>query len=188
MSNKIVIICGPSGTGKTTIAKILLQRNFKLKFSVSATTRNIREGETNAKDYYFLSIEDFDNKIKNNEFVEYQEVYKGIYYGTLKSEMERIWNNNEYPLLDVDVEGAINIQKNIYPQSLTIFIHPLNTDVLKDRLEERGTENAENIAIRLEKAENEMNRAHLCNFIVYNDDIDEAIEETIEIVTEYLES
>ena len=183
---KIVILCGPSGSGKTTITRHLLDINPVLAFSISATTRDKRGSEKNGKDYHFLTVADFENKIKEDAFVEYEEVYKDVYYGTLKSELEHIWNQNKIPVLDIDVIGATNIKHNYAPNVLTIFVHPISLENLKHRLHKRATESAESFAKRIHKAEEELAMADTFDKIVYNDSLDKATEQANVFVNQYI--
>lgn len=183
---KLIILCGPSGSGKTTVAHHLLQEMPQLAFSVSATTRERRMNEADRHDYYFLSQEDFENRIKNDEFVEYEEVYKGTYYGTLKSELERIWNSGKTPVLDIDVLGAQNIKKTFAPQALAIFVHPVSLENIKQRLSKRNTESAESFEKRIKRAEEELNMCGLFDKVVYNDDLAKALPKAEEYIKEYL--
>ena len=183
---KLVILAGPSGSGKTTISKHLLGTNPDLSFSISATTRQKRANEEDGKDYYFLSESDFNKKLDSNEFVETEQVYAGIWYGTLKSEMDRIWNLGKTPMLDIDVYGALNIKKNYAPQSLTVFIHPGSVDVLRERLNARATESEESSRKRIHRAEEELGMAKDFDRIVYNIDLDKALAEVGEILDEYI--
>src|SRR5205809_2362439 len=141
--NKIIIITAPSGAGKTSITHYLLKTIPQISFSVSAATRQPREFEKDKVDYYFISQQEFQQKIQHNEFVEWEMVYEGKYYGTLKSEIHRIWKEEKIPLLDVDVQGAVHVQQQHPEQSLSIFIEPPSVDELKKRLNSRGTETAE---------------------------------------------
>jgi guanylate kinase len=187
MKKKLVIISAPSGTGKTTIIKHLLDSILRLEFSVSATTRQPRGNETNGKEYYFLSLEDFKKRIDNNEFVEWEEVYKDHLYGTLKSEIERIWANGNHILFDVDVRGGINLKKIFGNRSAALFIMAPSTKELELRLIKRGTDNPEKIRMRVEKAEEEMKLSNQFDFIVINNQLDEAKEEAFAIVSSFLE-
>jgi guanylate kinase len=187
MKGKLIIICAPSGAGKTTIVKHLLNNILRLEFSVSATTRQPRCNETNGKEYYFLSTEDFKKRIVNNEFVEWEEVYKDHLYGTLKSEIERIWANGNHILFDVDVRGGINLKKIFGNTSAALFIMPPSTKELELRLIKRGTDNAEKIRMRVEKAEEEMKLSDQFDFIVINNQLDKAKEEAFAIVSSFLE-
>src|SRR6478672_8488004 len=151
-ANKVVIITAPSAAGKTSITRYLLDHFPQLAFSVSAATRNPRSYEQDGRDYYFLSEESFLEKIRKNEFVEWEMVYEGKYYGTLKSELERIWKEKKSPLLDVDVKGGINIQQQYPENSLSLFIEPPSIEELERRLKARGTETPESLEARINKA------------------------------------
>ncbi len=186
-SGKCVILCAPSGSGKTSIAKYLLsQPDFNLEFSVSATTREKRPGEENGKDYYFLSVEEFKQKIDNDEFIEWEEVYDGIFYGTLKSEIDRIWKAGKNVLFDVDVEGGISLTKYFGEKALAIFIQPPSIEELKKRLRKRGTETEEKIKQRIEKAAKEMEYSKWFDTIVVNDDLEKAQKEVALYVKTFL--
>lgn len=186
-SQKIIIITAPSGAGKTSITKYLLHKFPQLSFSVSATTRKARNNEKDGLDYYFISPEDFQNKIAQNGFIEWEMVYEGKYYGTLKSEMERIWNNNQIPVLDIDVKGAIHVQQQFKEEVLSIFIEPPSEEALKKRLENRGTETTDNIATRLNKAAYEISFKNYFNKIIVNDVLDKACAEAEKTVADFLE-
>src|ERR1700730_5368571 len=155
-SGKVIIITAPSGAGKTSITHYLLDRMPELDFSVSATTRARRSYETEGKDYYFLSIDSFKEKIQNHEFVEWEMVYEGKYYGTLKAELARIWQNSKTPVLDIDVQGAIHVQQRLPRRSLSIFVEPPSIAELQRRLQSRGTETPETLQARLNKASFEL--------------------------------
>jgi guanylate kinase len=152
MEGKLVIISAPSGGGKTTIVKHLLDSGLNLAFSVSATTRTLRGNETDGEDYFFLTVPEFRKRIENNEFVEWEEVYKDMLYGTLKCEMERIWAKGNYVLFDVDAKGGINLKKKFGTNSIAIFILPPSIEELENRLVKRGTDSPEKIRIRVDKA------------------------------------
>ena len=152
MTDKIIIITAPSGSGKTTLVKRLLQACPKLSFSISACTRNPRAGETDGKDYYFLEEATFKKYIDEDAFVEWEMVYTGKYYGTLKSELQRIWKEDKYPLVDIDVQGALAIRDRFPKQSLTIFIEAPSLEVLRERLLLRGTETPQSLDERVDKA------------------------------------
>lgn len=186
MHGKIIIITAPSGSGKTSITRYLLQKHPQLAFSVSAATRAPRGAEVNGKEYYFMSVAQFQQKIEDNEFIEWEMVYENKYYGTLKSELERIWGNNQVPILDIDVKGAIHVQKQFPTSSLSIFVMPPSVEELKNRLEGRGLETAENIAIRLSKAAYELSFLHSFNKVVVNEQLEKACLETEQIVLTFL--
>ncbi len=184
--NKILIITAPSGAGKTSITRHLLQHFPQLAFSVSAATRQARGNEKDGVDYYFMGVEDFQEKIRNQQFVEWEMVYEGKYYGTLKSELDRIWANNQVPVLDIDVKGAIHVQQQ-YPQTtLSVFIEPPSVDELKRRLESRGTETAESLQARVNKASYEISFKHHFHRIVINAELNKAREEAMGIVRDFL--
>jgi len=184
--NKIIILTAPSGAGKTSITRFLLQKYSRLAFSVSAATRPPRDDEKNGVDYYFMSSEEFNQKIKDNEFVEWEMVYEGKYYGTLKSEFNRIWQNGQTPILDIDVKGAIHVQQQYLENSFTIFIEPPSVNELKRRLESRGTESAETLQARVNKAAYEISFKHHFHKIIVNNDLDHACREASEAVKQFL--
>ena len=183
---KLVILAGPSGSGKTTVSKHLLTIDERLVFSISATTRQKRSNETDGKDYYFMTEESFNEKLAKDEFVETEQVYAGIWYGTLKSEMERIWQEGKVPMLDIDVYGALNIKKNYAPQALTVFIHPGSVETLIERLKLRATENEESSRKRIHRAEEELSKAPEFDRTVFNIDLEKALVEVEEIINEYI--
>ena len=188
ISNKIIIITAPSGAGKTSITRYLMKTFPQLAFSVSAATRNARGTEKNGVDYHFMSTDDFKNKIQHDEFVEWEMVYEGKYYGTLKSELEKIWKENKIPVLDIDVKGAIHVQQQ-YPQSsLSLFIQPPSVDELKKRLESRGTETAESLAARVNKAAYELSFKDQFNKLITNDDLQRACSHAEGFVFEFINS
>ncbi len=184
--NKIIIITAPSGSGKTTIVKRLLQQSLLLAFSISACTRTPRPGEIDGRDYYFLSEKDFKDKIKEDAFIEWEMVYTGKYYGTLKSEIERIWEAGRAPLVDIDVQGALNIKSLYGKQAITLFIKAPSLEELRNRLTARGTESPQNLEERLEKAKYELSFAGKFDHIVVNDNLDEAIERILVIIESFL--
>ncbi len=183
---KLFIFSAPSGAGKTTIVKELLARNPLLEFSISATSRAMREGEENGKDYYFMSADEFRNKIKNNEFLEWEEVYENQYYGTLKSELKRIWAKEHHVIFDVDVVGGLNIKNAYQERALSVFVMPPTPETLKDRLQNRCTESEESIKKRLDKAYWELDFADKFDIVLINDKLEDSIIKAIEIVEDFL--
>jgi len=188
MEGKLVIISAPSGAGKTTIVNHLLRNDDRLEFSISATTRKPRGAEKNGTEYYFLQVEEFRKKIRNNSFVEWEEVYKDQYYGTLKSEIERIWSAGHSVLFDVDVKGGINLKKIFSSQAVSIFIMPPSVEELEKRLLARATDSPEKIRMRVEKAKEEIKLAESFDHIVINDILENAQDDTLRIVSEFLAS
>ncbi|OFX57670.1 MAG: guanylate kinase [Bacteroidetes bacterium GWA2_30_7] len=187
MSGKLIIISAPSGAGKTTIIKHLLQHpEFKFEFSISACSRTKRETEIDGKDYYFLSSEDFKNKISNNEFIEWEEVYKDHFYGTLKSEIDRIFLKGNNVLFDVDVKGGVSLKQIFGTKSLSIFIMPPSIVELEKRLRLRHTDSEENILKRVEKAKDELLFFKKFDNVVVNDKLENAIKETEKIIFDFL--
>ena len=185
--HKLILFCGPSGSGKTTIVHHLLKKFPMMRFSISATTRTKRENETDGIDYHFLSPEEFRTKIANNEFLEWEEVYKDRYYGSLKSEVDRILNEGNVALFDIDVVGGLNIRKNYGRQLLDVFVMPPSVDELHKRLVARATEDEESLRKRLDKAEEEMHAAFQFNHVIVNIDLQKAIQEAEEKVLAFLE-
>ena len=186
--NKIILITAPSGSGKTSIVNHLMKKFPSLAFSVSATTRPPRENEKDGVDYYFISEEKFKEKIHNKEFLEWEMVYEGKYYGTLKSEISRIWKENKIPVLDIDVQGAIHVQQQYPVNTIAIFIQAPSIDELKNRLESRGSETEESLQARLDKSSFEMTfKKHFENIII-NKDFETACMETEAIVDVFLKN
>jgi guanylate kinase len=189
MAGKLIIFSAPSGAGKTTIVKHLIGLNkFDLEFSVSACCRQKRPGEVDGKDYYFLTKEDFKEKIRKGDFLEWQEVYADHYYGTLKSEVERITAKNKNVIFDVDVEGGINLKKEYKDNAFAVFVMPPSVSHLEQRLRERSTETSESIARRIGKAEKELEAADSFDYILFNDNLENALKEAEEIIEAYLQN
>jgi guanylate kinase len=186
MNGKLVIISAPSGAGKTTIVKHLLDNGLNLSFSVSATTRAKRDNETDGEDYFFLTVQEFKNRIKNNEFVEWEEVYKDLLYGTLKSELERIWTIGKNVIFDVDVKGGISLKNKFGTDAIAIFIMPPSVAELENRLIKRAKDTPEKIRIRVEKANDELKFADQFDSVIVNHQLDKAKEETLKIVSSFL--
>jgi guanylate kinase len=184
---KIIIVAAPSGAGKTSVVKHLLQDlPEQLGFSVSCATRSPRANETNGVDYYFISADEFKSKIEQHAFAEWEMVYEGKYYGTPKSELERIWSLGKTPLLDVDVKGGLKV-KSLYPtQTLALFIEPPSIEELKNRLEKRGTETAESIQTRVDKANYELSFKNQFDHIIVNDQLELACAKAKELIKAFL--
>lgn len=184
--HKIIILTAPSGAGKTSIkSKLLAVMADQLSFSVSATTRKIRGGETDGVDYIFISEEQFKEKIDKDQFVEWQMVYPGMYYGTTVDEMKRIWSEGKTPLLDIDVKGAVNVKKMFGEQVLTIFIEPPSIEILQERLMRRGTESDEHIHTRISKAKEEMEYRNSFDKVIMNDELERATNEVKEMIAKF---
>ena len=184
---KLIIISAPSGSGKSTIiGRIMQDEALKLAFSVSATTRPRRGQEVHGVDYYFLTQEEFESKIESDELVEYQEVYKGRYYGTLKSEVERITAMGMNVVLDLDVLGGVNVKRMYGDRALSIFIQPPSVEVLRERLIKRGTDSMEDIQARVHKAEFEISIGPQFDFTVINDDLDTAVNEVHQLIEDFI--
>jgi guanylate kinase len=187
MEGKLVIITAPSGAGKTTIVRHLLESRLRLSFSVSATTRPKRGNEVDGEDYFFLSVPEFKRRVESNEFVEWEEVYNDIFYGTLKCELERIWAAGNHVLFDVDVNGGINLKKKFGKSSISIFIMPPSVEELETRLIKRKTDTPEKIRMRITKAKDELKFADQFDNVVVNHQLDKAKEEALKIITSFLE-
>lgn len=186
MPGKLIIVTAPSGAGKTTIVRHLLTSEPNLAFSVSATTRPRRDYEVDGRDYHFISLHDFRHKVETNAFVEWEEVYPGKCYGTLKSEVERMWADGKDIIFDVDVKGALNL-KNQYPdRTLSVFICPPSIDILAERLLKRGTETPETLAIRLDRVRYELTFAQRFDAVIVNDVLETALEEASALVHNFL--
>jgi guanylate kinase len=183
----LIIITAPSGAGKTSITRYLLKHFPQLAFSVSAATRPQRSDEINGQDYYFMSLDEFHKKIQNNEFIEWEMVYEGKYYGTLKTELQRIKNLHKVPVLDIDVKGAIHVQQQYEGRTLSIFVQPPSIEELKRRLELRATESPEALQDRLNKAAYEISFRHHFDRIIINDNLEKACLEAGAIIAELFE-
>jgi guanylate kinase len=185
---KLIVISAPSGSGKTSIVSYLLKNMETLSFSISACSREQRENEIEGKDYHFLGIEGFKRSIKEDSFLEWEEVYKNQFYGTLKSEVERIWSEGKTVIFDVDVVGGLNIKKQYPKECLSIFIMPPSVEVLAERLIGRGSESDESLQKRLDKAEEEISQNQEFDTVILNDDLSIACEETQEVITNFIKS
>ncbi|HET6225213.1 MAG TPA: guanylate kinase [Bacteroidia bacterium] len=186
MQGKLVIFSAPSGAGKTTIVQYLLKKIPNLEFSVSACSRAKRAGETHGVDYYFISVEEFKQKIKNEEFAEWEEVYKDNFYGTLKAEIERIRKKGHHIIFDMDVVGGINLKKQFGDQALAVFVMPPSIEHLEERLKSRETETPESIARRIGKAEVELLTSHQFDTVILNDSLEHAFAEAEKAVKAFL--
>lgn len=184
---KAIIITAPSGAGKTTLVKKLLQERDDLEFSVSACTRPKRENEIDGKDYYFISAKQFQQKIKEGAFAEWEEVYENMYYGTLMSEIERIWDDQKTVIFDIDVKGALSLKKKLGERALAIFIAPPSVSILKSRLENRGTENQLSLVKRVNKALYEMKYQEVMDTYIINDNLEEAFMQLYKMVDKFLD-
>jgi guanylate kinase len=186
---KLIVFSAPSGSGKTTIVRHLLQQpELNLEFSISATSRDKRGQEMDGKDYYFLSLKEFKQKIRDEEFLEWEEVYRDNFYGTLKSEVERIWNSGKHVIFDIDVTGGLRIKQKFPEETLAVFVKPPNLNELLRRLKERGEESEDKINMRVAKAPVELATAPQFDEIVVNSDLDEALEDAYTLVSNFLKS
>ena len=186
---KCIVLSAPSGSGKTTLAKQLLQnKSLQLAFSISATSREPRANEKHGEDYFFISPEHFQKQIKQGDFIEYEEVYPGAFYGTLRAEVERLWSEGKHVIFDIDVEGGLQIKKQFPDQTITIFIKPPSLAILKQRLTNRESESTETLKMRLDKAENEMKLAPKFQHTIHNNILSEAVAELEELVTQFIKS
>ncbi|MGJ8744329.1 guanylate kinase [Polaribacter sp.] len=185
---KLFVFSAPSGSGKTTIVRHLLkQEKLNLAFSISATSRAPRGAEKNGEDYYFISLKDFKNKIKSDDFLEWEEVYRDNFYGTLKSEIERIWGLKKHVIFDIDVVGGLRIKKKYPNETLSVFVKPPSVDELKIRLKKRSTESEDKINMRIAKASVELATAPQFDKIIKNYELDVALEEAVALVSDFLE-
>lgn len=183
---KVIIFCAPSGSGKTTIVKHLLSIDDRLAFSVSACTRDKRSNEIDGKDYYFLSHEEFKARIDNNEFLEHEEVYGGNFYGTLKSEVDRIWEHGKAVIFDVDVEGGLNIKKHFGENALAVFVKPPSIKTLEERLRFRSTETEETLRIRIDKAVEELQYENRFEYVLINENLSDALIVAEDLINKFL--
>lgn len=186
MDKKVILFSAPSGSGKTTIIRRLLEQFDCFEFSISATSRRPREGETHGVDYYFLTTEEFKSRAAAGEFVEWEEVYQGTCYGTLKSELDRIWDNGHYIIFDVDVKGGMNLKRYFGDDALALFVMPPSVEELERRLRGRGTEEEAAIVKRLGRSVEELKEAPKFDHTIVNDDLQTAVEETVAVVSKYL--
>jgi len=184
---KLVIVSAPSGAGKTSIVKYILKHQPGLEFSISATSRPPRDGEMDGLDYYFMAADEFMKKIDNNDFVEWEEVYNNIFYGTLRSEIKRIWDKGRNIIFDVDVKGGISLKKEFGERAISLFIKPPGIDELRKRLIKRGTDHPADIEVRINKASEEMTDAVSFDKVIINDDLDKACNEALMICKGFLE-
>lgn len=184
---KVIIFSAPSGAGKSTIVNYLLSKDIGLEFSVSATSRSPRGNEVHGREYYFFSTEEFREKIEAGEFLEWEEVYEGCYYGTLKSEIDRIWAKGHTVVFDVDVVGGMNVKKIFGDQALSLFVKAPSVEVLRQRLIGRGTDTLEKIAQRVAKAEYEMTFENKFDVIIVNNQLDQALRQAERVVREFLQ-
>lgn len=185
-NGKLIIVTAPSGAGKTTIVRHLLNQFDQLAFSISATTRSRRPHEVDGEDYYFISTEKFRELIKQRAFIEWEEVYDNQYYGTLKTEVERLWKENKHIVFDIDVRGATNIKRNYSDQSLAVFIKPPSPAVLFERLRNRQTEDEYSLRKRITRAKNELTYENNFDKVIVNDILEEALIESTEMVKSFL--
>jgi guanylate kinase len=187
MKGKLIVFSAPSGSGKTTIVRHLLKQNdLNLEFSISAATREARGEEVNGKDYYFMSLDQFKQHIKNEDFVEWEEVYRDNFYGTLKSEVERIWAKGKNVIFDIDVAGGLRIKSKFPKETLAVFVKPPSVDELKRRLKERSTESDEKINMRIAKAHVELATAPQFDVVIKNYDLEVALDEAYQLVKEFI--
>ncbi len=185
--SKLLIFTAPSGAGKTTIVRHLLQRFDNLAFSVSATTRSKRPGEEEGLDYYFLSVDQFKEKIRQREFVEWEEVYENQFYGTLKSEVERLWQAGKHIIFDIDVKGALSIKRHFPREALTVYVQPPSREVLIRRLQQRQTEDENSLKRRIKRASQELMYADQFDVVLVNDELTIAQQEAEHIVRDFLD-
>lgn len=186
-SGKLIIFSAPSGSGKTTLVRHILKTYPNdIGFSISATSRPRRGVEENGRDYHYLSVEEFKQKVENNEFLEWEEVYAGTHYGTLKAEVERVWASGRAVIFDIDVEGGLNLKNQFKEKALAVFVMPPSIKILEERLHSRSTDSKESIARRISKAEKELKTAELFDTFILNEHLDEACKKAEELVEEFL--
>lgn len=186
-TEKLIVFSAPSGSGKTTIVRHLLEQSkLPLAFSISATTRAPRGNEKNGVDYYFLSKEEFEQKIREGAFLEYEEVYPGLFYGTLKSEIERLWASGKAVLFDIDVMGGLTIKKTYPKKTLTVFVKPPSVEALEQRLRNRNTDSEETLQVRLAKSASELEKASAFDEILINDQLEDALRLAEALVIHFL--
>lgn len=186
MQGKLLLFCGPSGSGKTTIVRHLLDTDPRLAFSISATTRPKRETETDGVDYHFISVNEFKRRIDAGEFVEWEEVYKDRFYGTLRLEVDRLWRENKVVVFDVDVEGGLQLKKTFGELLLAVFVMPPSVEALHQRLTARQSETPESLKARVAKAEHELTYAFRFDRVIVNDTLEHALEEAKQVVAEFV--
>jgi len=188
MTGKLIIFSAPSGSGKTSIYKKLFEKGLPLEFSVSACSRPMRPGEVHGKDYYFMSVDEFKNRIRNNEFIEWEEVYAGSFYGTLKSELDRIWANGNHVVFDLDVLGGVNIKNIFKDKALSIFVQPPSIEELEKRLLGRSTETPETLKKRLDRARMELSYASKFDVCIINDELDKAVAQAERLIYDFIKA
>ena len=186
MMGKLIVVTAPSGAGKTTIVRSLLSRFENLAFSVSATTRTKRDGEVHGRDYYFIGADEFKSLIHHNAFLEWEEVYENQFYGTLRSEIERLWQDGKHVIFDIDVKGALNVKKAYPAETLTIFVKPPSPEVLLERLRGRKSESEESLRKRINKASLELTFEKHFDIALVNDVLENALKKAVEIVDHWL--
>lgn len=188
MKGKLIIFSAPSGAGKSTIVKRLLQQLPQLAFSISATSREPRPGEQEGQHYYFMSPEAFQEEINRDAFLEWEEVYPGLYYGTLRAEVERLWESGKQVVFDIDVVGGLNLKQQFGENALALFVQPPSLAILEERLRNRGTESEEKLQMRLVKAQQEMATAPSFDHVLFNDHLEVAVNEALQMVKKFIEA
>lgn len=183
---KAIIFSAPSGAGKTTIVNYLLEQIAELSFSISACSRSPRENEKNGKDYYFLSVEEFKNRITKNHFLEWEEVYTNMFYGTLNEEVDRLWSEGKVIIFDVDVKGALALKKHFKEKGLAIFVAPPSLNILEERLKNRGTETEDSLKVRISKAAEEMECRSAFDVSITNDSLEHSCQKAFKLVSDFI--